>query len=80
MRKVLPHRSPKSSVWVKISVIHDLLNQFPRVELVSLDTTPIQELKRFSEALAGPRIFIKRDDDRIGRWRKQNEKARVLDW
>jgi L-cysteate sulfo-lyase len=40
---------------------HDILEKFPRVELANLPT-PIQELKRFSAALGGPRIFVKRDD------------------
>jgi len=38
-----------------------ILEKFPRVELANLPT-PIQELKRFSAALGGPRIFVKRDD------------------
>jgi D-cysteine desulfhydrase len=40
---------------------HAVLEGFPRVQLALLPT-PIQELKRFSEALGGPRIFVKRDD------------------
>lgn len=39
----------------------DSLAQISRVDL-ALTPTPIQELKRFSAALGGPRIFIKRDD------------------
>ena len=34
---------------------------FPRVRLSSLPT-PFEEVPRFSEALGGPRIFVKRDD------------------
>lgn len=34
---------------------------FPRVKLAVLPT-PLQEVPRFSKALGGPRIFIKRDD------------------
>jgi len=41
--------------------VQEILQEFPRVELASLPT-PIEELKRFSAALGGPRIFIKRDD------------------
>ena len=52
------HISPKAEVVEKNS---DILSQFPRVEL-AISPTPIQELKRFSAALGGPRIFIKRDD------------------
>lgn len=37
------------------------INSFPRVSLAFLPT-PLHELRRFSEALGGPRIFIKRDD------------------
>ena len=42
--------------------------------------TPIQELKRFSKSLGGPRIFIKRDDQTglaFGGW-EQNKKVRIL--
>ncbi len=38
-----------------------IFEQLPRVELAVLPT-PIQELARLSEALAGPRILVKRDD------------------
>jgi len=37
------------------------IDSFPRVHLAFLPT-PLHELKRFSAALGGPRIFIKRDD------------------
>jgi D-cysteine desulfhydrase len=33
----------------------------PRISLAKIPT-PIQELKRISKELGGPRIFIKRDD------------------
>jgi len=38
-----------------------LLERLPRVHLAELPT-PLEELPRFSQALGGPRIFIKRDD------------------
>jgi L-cysteate sulfo-lyase len=38
-----------------------LFEQLPRVELAVLPT-PLQDLARLSEALKGPRIFVKRDD------------------
>jgi len=37
------------------------INSLPRVKLATLPT-PLHELPRFSEALGGPRIFMKRDD------------------
>jgi L-cysteate sulfo-lyase len=37
------------------------IGEFPRVKLGELPT-PLQELPRLSKALAGPRIFMKRDD------------------
>ena len=41
--------------------IEEALARFPRVTLTDLPT-PLHECKRLSEALGGPRIFIKRDD------------------
>lgn len=41
--------------------LHEALARVPRVHLGDLPT-PLQELPRFSEALGGPRILIKRDD------------------
>lgn len=38
-----------------------LLSRFPRIRLGHLDT-PLEYLPRLSEALGGPRIYIKRDD------------------
>jgi len=38
-----------------------LLAGFPRVRLAELPT-PLHELPRFSDALGGPRVFMKRDD------------------
>jgi len=37
------------------------ISRFPRVKLANLPT-PLHEVPRFSKALDGPRIFIKRDD------------------
>jgi 1-aminocyclopropane-1-carboxylate deaminase/D-cysteine desulfhydrase-like pyridoxal-dependent ACC family enzyme len=37
------------------------IGEFPRVKLAELPT-PLQELPRLSEALGGPRLFMKRDD------------------
>ncbi|GAH04852.1 unnamed protein product, partial [marine sediment metagenome] len=48
----------------KITTIKELrkkINSFPRVRIAVLPT-PLQEVPRFSEAIGGPRIFIKRDD------------------
>jgi D-cysteine desulfhydrase family pyridoxal phosphate-dependent enzyme len=39
----------------------ELIHQLPRVELAH-KPTPLEECPRLSEALGGPRIFIKRDD------------------
>ena len=41
--------------------IRAVIAELPRVQLACLPT-PLQEAKRLSEALGGPRIFIKRDD------------------
>jgi len=41
--------------------LRELLNRQPRYP-ISLLPTPLIELPRFSEALGGPRIFMKRDD------------------
>ncbi|MBN1835304.1 MAG: D-cysteine desulfhydrase family protein [Spirochaetales bacterium] len=41
--------------------LKSLVGRFPRVRLAELPT-PLQELPRFSAALGGPRIYIKRDD------------------
>jgi 1-aminocyclopropane-1-carboxylate deaminase/D-cysteine desulfhydrase-like pyridoxal-dependent ACC family enzyme len=41
--------------------LKSLVGRFPRVRLAELPT-PLQELPRFSQALGGPRIFMKRDD------------------
>lgn len=48
----------------KITTIKELrkkINSFPRVRIALLPT-PLHEVPRFSEAIGGPRIFIKRDD------------------
>jgi 1-aminocyclopropane-1-carboxylate deaminase/D-cysteine desulfhydrase-like pyridoxal-dependent ACC family enzyme len=37
------------------------IDRLPRVHLAELPT-PLHELRRFSEALGGPRVFMKRDD------------------
>jgi D-cysteine desulfhydrase/L-cysteate sulfo-lyase len=37
------------------------ISQFPRLKLAVLPT-PLHEIPRFSKALGGPLIFIKRDD------------------
>ena len=41
--------------------IRAVISEIPRVQLACLPT-PLQEAKRLSESLGGPRIFIKRDD------------------
>lgn len=46
---------------MKIEKIREMINSFPRVPLAHLPT-PLQEVPRFSRAINGPRIFIKRDD------------------
>jgi len=38
-----------------------LIDRLPRVNLAKLPT-PLEEAPRLSQALAGPRIFFKRDD------------------
>lgn len=38
-----------------------ILDKLPRIQLTDLPT-PLQEAKRLSQALGGPRIFLKRDD------------------
>ena len=46
---------------VTMKELHEKIDAIPRVRLAALPT-PLHELPRFSEALGGPRIFIKRDD------------------
>ncbi|MCH7729775.1 MAG: D-cysteine desulfhydrase family protein [Planctomycetes bacterium] len=45
----------------EISTLKTAVDQLPRVRLAHLPT-PLELLPRFSEALSGPRILIKRDD------------------
>lgn len=45
----------------RLSQILDMLEALPRVRLVNLPT-PLDEAKRLSSVLDGPRIFLKRDD------------------
>jgi len=49
----------KNTVTVK--ELHEKIDALPRVRLATLPT-PLHEVPRFSKALGGPRIFIKRDD------------------
>ena len=53
---VVKNKSPSST-----SEIRAVINTIPRVQLACLPT-PLQEARRLSETLGGPRIFIKRDD------------------
>jgi len=46
---------------VSIRELKERIARVPRVSLATLPT-PLHEVPRFSEALGGPRIFIKRDD------------------
>ncbi len=46
---------------ITVETLCKKINAFPRVPLATLPT-PLHELPRFSEALGGPRIFMKRDD------------------
>ena len=46
---------------VNIQELKERIAKLPRVSLATLPT-PLHELPRFSKALGGPRIFIKRDD------------------
>ena len=46
---------------VTIEELQEKIDSFPRVRLAVLPT-PLHEVPRFSEAIGGPRIFIKRDD------------------
>ena len=45
----------------RLSQVFDMLESLPRVRLVNLPT-PLDETKRLSSVLGGPRIFLKRDD------------------
>jgi len=46
---------------ITVKELREKINAHPRVRLATLPT-PLHEVPRFSEALGGPRIFIKRDD------------------
>lgn len=46
---------------ISIETLRKKINTFPRVPLATLPT-PLHELPRFSKALGGPPIFMKRDD------------------
>jgi 1-aminocyclopropane-1-carboxylate deaminase/D-cysteine desulfhydrase-like pyridoxal-dependent ACC family enzyme len=46
---------------IGIEELRKKIGAFPREQLADLPT-PLQEVPRFSQALGGPRIFIKRDD------------------
>ena len=46
---------------VTIEELREKIDSFPRVRLAVLPT-PLHEVPRFSAAIGGPRIFIKRDD------------------
>jgi len=46
---------------IDIEEVRKKIGAFPREKLADLPT-PLQEVPRFSQALGGPRIFIKRDD------------------
>jgi len=46
---------------VTIKELREKIDSFPRVRLAVLPT-PLHEVPRFSAAIGGPRIFIKRDD------------------
>jgi len=46
---------------VTIKELQEKIDSFPRVRLAVLPT-PLHEIPRFSAAIGGPRIFIKRDD------------------
>ena len=46
---------------VTIEELQEKIDSFPRVRLAVLPT-PLHEVPRFSAAIGGPRIFIKRDD------------------
>jgi L-cysteate sulfo-lyase len=45
----------------KITDLQERINELPRVKLALLPT-PFQEMRRLSEFLDGPRLWIKRDD------------------
>ncbi|HNR24211.1 MAG TPA: D-cysteine desulfhydrase family protein [Candidatus Bipolaricaulis anaerobius] len=47
--------------YVTVKELRAKIDALPRVKLAALPT-PLHELPRFSKALGGPRIFIKRDD------------------
>jgi 1-aminocyclopropane-1-carboxylate deaminase/D-cysteine desulfhydrase-like pyridoxal-dependent ACC family enzyme len=54
-------RSSRFAPPLSTSEIRDLVATQPRIPLACLPT-PLQEAKRLTSALRGPRIFIKRDD------------------
>lgn len=46
---------------ISIGDLQAAIDSLPRIKLASLPT-PLQECPRFSRALGGPRVFVKRDD------------------
>lgn len=53
--------SDRSHLPLTTTEVRELVNNQPRVPLACLPT-PLQEAKRLTELLGGPRIFIKRED------------------
>lgn len=50
-----------SATTYSIQALHQSIDQLPRFQLAHLPT-PFEQLTRFSQAINGPRIWIKRDD------------------
>ncbi|MDA1016170.1 MAG: D-cysteine desulfhydrase family protein [Planctomycetota bacterium] len=50
-----------SATTYSIPALHESIDQLPRFQLAHLPT-PLEHASRFSQALHGPRIWIKRDD------------------
>jgi 1-aminocyclopropane-1-carboxylate deaminase/D-cysteine desulfhydrase-like pyridoxal-dependent ACC family enzyme len=53
-------RSTAATLWSRAELAACLAKQ-PRIPLAALPT-PLEEMPRFSEALGGPRVLVKRDD------------------
>ena len=50
---IVPSMITRPEMWTE---------KLPRIRLANLPT-PLEEMRRFSEAMGGPRVFIKRDDE-----------------
>src|SRR5215213_4426277 len=55
------YRQPEAIMPLSTAELRQRIARLPRIPLAHLPT-PLEELPRFSKALGGPRILIKRDD------------------